>query len=84
MRLQLVVTQMAIVRCNALKLMYRVVLGYCEALQSLGVVAKMLLDHKEQLPSSIVAFKHHLHLCCLLLAATPTCHNLAVNTYGEA
>lgn len=68
MRLQLVVTQMAIVRCNALKLMYRVVLGYCEAqsLQSLGVVAKMLLDHKEQLPSSTTCT-----LCCLLLAATP-------------
>ena len=33
-RLQLVVTQMAIVRCNALRLMYRIVLSYCEALQS--------------------------------------------------
>lgn len=74
MRLQLVVTQMAIVRCNAVKLMYIVVLGYCEALQSLGVVANCCWTTKSSWlqapPAPFVVFSWQQHLHATTLQST--------------
>ena len=56
MQLHLVVTDFSIL----LRVLYRLVSSYCAALQSLGVVARMMMDHKRA-----VAFKHHLHATAL-------------------
>ena len=42
MQLHLVVANFSIL----LRVMYRLVSSYCAALQSLGVVARMMMDHK--------------------------------------
>ena len=56
MQLHLVVTKFSIL----LRVLCRLVSSYCAALQSLGVVARMMVDHERA-----VAFRHHMHATAL-------------------